>query len=139
MNLKEEIRDIDSSKKKLREFGLLIGGILLGIAALLWWRKGIVSPYLTVSGGVLFVCGVLVPSWLKYLYLGWMILAHILGWTVSRIILTVLFFVVITPLGILTRFRGKDFLDLKLDKKGGSYWVAKKPEENAKEACEKQF
>jgi hypothetical protein len=69
-----------------------------------------------------------------------MTLALILGWIMTRIILSILFFILFVPIGWIARIFGKDFLDQKFDPSANSYWILRdstKPE--IKEAFEKQF
>jgi hypothetical protein len=54
-----------------------------------------------------------------------MILALAIGWWISRFLLVLLFFTVITPMGILARLSGKKFMDIDMRKKKDSYWINK--------------
>ena len=55
----------------------------------------------------------------------WFKFGILLGKIVSPIIMGVIFFLVVTPIGLLMRLFGKDVLNLKLNKKESSYWVEK--------------
>ena len=48
--------------------------------------------------------------------------AIILGWFMTRFILSLLFYLIVTPIGLITRVLGKDFLELKKEASNGSYW-----------------
>ena len=50
-----------------------------------------------------------------------------LGFVVSHVILTLFFFLVITPVGLVARLLGKDFLSLKLDRETQTYWIPRRP------------
>jgi hypothetical protein len=52
-------------------------------------------------------------------------LAAGLGWWVSRVVLFVIFFLVLTPVALLARLLGKRFLDLGRGGQAKSYWVAR--------------
>jgi hypothetical protein len=71
--------------------------------------------------------GLAAPKALKPVYLAWMSVATVLGFLASQLILTLFFFVVITPIGLLARLSGKDFLSLKLDRQAPSYWLRREP------------
>jgi hypothetical protein len=60
---------------------------------------------------------------LKPLYTLWMRLAHTIGTVISTLVLGVLFYGVFGVIGIILRIMRKDYLDRKIDKKAGSYWV----------------
>jgi hypothetical protein len=76
-------------------------------------------------GLLLIILGFIFPSVLRPIYKIWMLLAFFIGGIVSRVILTVLFYVVLTPIGLVLRLFGKDILDKKFDKRRKSYWVKK--------------
>lgn len=137
MKLADEIKNIDVSPKKLREFGLLVGGVFLALGGLMAWHQKPAAPYLFGVGGFLALFGAARPVILRSVYKGWMTLAALLGWFMSRVLLSILFYTTVTPIGLIIRARGKDLLDLKFPEASGSYWhkrTAVKPDE-----CEKQF
>lgn len=135
----EEIKNIKSTKKELREFGLVVGAVLGVLGALLWWKSKDVYPYLLVASIFLVFFGLALPAVLKPLQKIWMTIALIIGYLMTRIILGVLFYLVITPLGITSRVLNKDFFDLTIDKTSGSYWQYRNIQEFNKERYEKQF
>ena len=57
----------------------------------------------------------------------------------TRVILTVLFCLVVTPTGILARMFGKHFLDIKFDRNVDSYWIARKSAAVERKSYENQF
>ena len=59
---------------------------------------------------------------LKPLQKAWMALAGVLGFIVSHIILTVLFYCVFTPIGLIARIFRADLLDKRLDSRAATYW-----------------
>jgi len=69
----------------------------------------------------------------------WMVLAIGLGFLVSQVLLAAFFFLVITPIGLVARALGKDFLRLKIDPGATTYWIPRAGEEKTKEDYEKQF
>jgi len=119
---KEEIKNIKESKKDLRKFGLTVGGVLLLIAAFLFYFEKSSAVYFALIGGLLFVSGLIIPKILKPFNKIWMGLAIILGFFMSRIIITVLFYIVITPISIIARLVSKKFIILKYDKSAKTYW-----------------
>jgi multisubunit Na+/H+ antiporter MnhG subunit len=134
-----EIGRIKSSKKELREFGLTIGAILVILGGVALWRHRPSYPYLLAAGVVFAVSGLLAPAVLKPLQKAWMALAVVMGFFVSRIVLFLLFYAVVTPIGLLTRIMGKDILDQKIDKKRRSYWIERAGPEKAKQSYENQY
>ena len=120
--LKEEFKNIQETKKDLRKFGLTVGGVLLLITALLLYFEKLSAPYFGVIGGILFLAGILIPQVLKPLNKIWMGLAIVLGFFMSRLILTILFYLILTPISFLAKLFGKKFMNLNYDKKSDTYW-----------------
>ncbi|MDD5217788.1 MAG: SxtJ family membrane protein [Candidatus Omnitrophica bacterium] len=139
MLLLEEIRKIESSKEKCREFAYVVGIACLIFGALFWWRQKDFYPHVLAAGGVLIVLGWTVPMLLKPLQKVWMTLALMLGWVMSRVILSLLFFLAITPIALILRFTGKDLLDTKYKDGKNSYWHKRSSKDVQKEDHEKQF
>jgi len=130
--LKDEFKHIKETKKELRKFGLTVGGVLAVIAALLFYFGKPSAIYFAVIGGLLILLGALFPQMLKPLNKIWMGLAIILGFIMSRVILTILYYLVLTPIGLLAKIVVKKFMILKYDKSAKSYWekrtiIQKKP------------
>jgi len=135
----EEIKNIKSEKSDLRKFGIIVGTVLLIIAGLLFWKeKESFQLFLTI-GTVLFVTGIVIPFTLKPIYWVWMVFSTILGWFMTRVILSLLFYVVFTPIGLIARLFGKQFLDLKQNHSQQSYWNMRIVETFDTQNYEKQF
>ena len=135
----EEIKNIKSKKSDLRKFGITIGLLLMVIAGFLFWRGRESFEILLGSGFVLFVLGFVIPVVLKPIYWIWMILAIVLGWIMTRVILSLLFYIVITPIGTLSRLSGNRFLDSKWNRTKATYWNYRNTKQRNDEDYEKQF
>ena len=133
----DEIKNIKSGKSNLRKFGIIVGTVLLIIAGLLFWKEKESFQLFLVIGTVLFLAGIAIPFTLKPIYWVWMTFATILGWFMTRVILCLLFYAVITPIGLIARSIGKQFLNLKMDHSKQSYWNMKTVETSKN--YEKQF
>ncbi len=120
--LLDEIKDIKQSKKDLKKFGLTVGIALIILAVLLYFAGKKSSVYFGAAGILLIIPALTVPGLLKPLNKAWMTFSIILGWIMTRVILIIFFYLVITPTGLLTRMFKKDFLDMKIDKSRKTYW-----------------
>jgi hypothetical protein len=116
------------TKKQLCSFGLTVGGIFAGIgvwpllihsAEPRWWSL--------IIAGALLLPAAIYPHSLFWPYKGWMVLGHVMGWVNTRIILGLVFFAVVTPIGIVRRLLGKDPMGRKLRKDLDSYRVIREP------------
>jgi len=135
----EDIKNIKSTKKELREFGLTIGIILLILGGIALWRGKEIAPYFLGVGAALAVSGIVLPAVLKPFQKVWMGFSVVMGFFMSRLILLILFFLVLTPMSILTRILGKDILDQRIDKDAGSYWHHHLAEVKDKKTYENQY
>ena len=121
--IRKELEQLSTGTRDLRKFGLLVGGVFALIGGWLLFRHKGAWPYLLAPGGLLMMLGLLAPRSLKHPYRLWMGMAFFLGSIVSTAILTLFYFLIVTPIGLLARMFGKDFLSLKLDPACASYWV----------------
>jgi hypothetical protein len=137
--LREEIRSIPSSRRDLRNFGLVVGAAFIVLGAILLWREKALWPYLGGIGFSLVIGGLLFPAYLKPLQKAWMTLAVIMGWFMTRVILTVLFFFVVTPIGIIARIAGKNFMGDPPPAGTESHWHRRKEEAIDPKHYERQF
>jgi len=121
--IQKDLQQLSTATRDLRKFGWMVGGVFLLLGGLFFFRHKPAWPYLVAPGALLVFLGLVAPRTLKSVYLAWMALAFSLGLVVSTVILTVFYFLVMTPLGLAGRLFGKDFLSEKLDPDAKSYWV----------------
>ena len=69
--------------------------------------------------------GLIRPGWIRPIYVGWMILAFPIGWTVSQVMLALMFYGLFTPIGLLFRLLGRDPLHRARRPGVESYWTPK--------------
>ena len=137
--LLQEIKQIKSSKRDLRKFGLTVGAVLVLLGGILLWREKATYIYFLTIGGILVGFGVSLPRLLKPVYLVWMTFAVVMGWFMSRLILGVVYLFVFSLIGLFSKLGGKQFLELKWDHNQSSYWHFRDQKAFDKQACEKQF
>ena len=99
MSIREEIKALQPETSDFRKFGWVVGAAFLLIGWFLVWRGHEWARYLMYAGGALVVLGTVVPRLLKPVYFGWMSMAVVLGFFMTRVILTLFFFLVLTPVG----------------------------------------
>ena len=133
-----ELNSIKSSRIDLKNFGFAIGFILLIIGVFFFVKGKDLFVYFFSIGSILIILGGFAPLILKPFYKIWMIFAVIISWIMTRIILSVLFFSIITIIGLFARLLGKDFLNLK-SKSIESYWNLRDKEQELNQDYEKQF
>jgi hypothetical protein len=139
MSIRADLKKLNTCARDLRKFGLTVGGvfILLGLLLLLRHRASYLS--FLGAGALLTAFGVIWPRALKYVYITWMALAFTLGFVMSNVMLTLFFFLFVTPIGLLARLFQKDFLARKWDKRAASYWIQCGREVKTAKSYERQF
>jgi len=122
------IQELDLSVKNLKKFGIFVGGIFALIVVLMWFYDYPQTLQIILSGFsvYLLISALLYPNLLKYVYKFWMSFALVIGGLISRLILIALFFLVITPIGIILKLSGKKMLDIKQNEEKKTYWITKK-------------
>ncbi|MGE3318996.1 MAG: SxtJ family membrane protein [Candidatus Berkiella sp.] len=108
---------------ELRKFGLILSCVFMGAFGFLLpiLLNKAIPTWPWIVGTLIFVPTMVKPDWLKVIYHPWMKLGHILGWVNTRIILGVIFFALITPIGLIRRLLGNDPLGLTFDQKATTY------------------
>ncbi len=134
----EEIKNIKTGVKDIRSFGFTIGVILIIVSSILFYYNNLLFKDFLIIAAFFIILGAIVPLLLKPIYLIWMTFAAIIGWVMTRVILSVVFYFIITPIGILTRILGKDFLALK-KVKSDSYWNSRDSDYETNQDYEKQY
>ena len=104
-----------------RKFGLGVGSAFLLIAAVLWWRDHRVAMQVIGGlGGILILGGLFVPSQLGPVYRAWMALAVLISKVTTPIFMAILYFVVLTPAGIVRRNLGAN--PMRHEEAEGGFW-----------------
>ena len=118
------------SSKGLRQFGLILGAILMLLLGVLlpWMQKWSSCPNLQWIGAGLVVLAwaLIAPDSMRGLYIGWMRVVMVIGNAVNVIILAIVFFIIITPMSVVMRMMGKDPMRRALNTSVVSYRVISK-------------
>jgi polyferredoxin len=139
LSLRDELRNLPAHPRDLRKFGLLVGGVFALVGAWLWWRGHPAYAYLLIAGFPLMFFALAWPSSLKAVYFAWMALGLCLGLIVSTLLLTLVFYLVVTPLGLLARLTGKDFMKRRWQPEASSYWTLRAKRVRPPRDYEQQF
>ena len=92
-----------------RSFGLSVGGVSVALGAVSWWRgHAVLGPALIAAGMVLVIFGLAAPRLLRAPNRIWWRFAQVMGWINARVLLTVFFYVVLSPVGIIMRLLGRN-------------------------------
>ncbi len=126
------------SNAQLTNFGLVMAIPLTIIAVILFFKGHTIWVYFIAAALLFAVTGLVCPKILAPIEWAWMKFAKILGFIVTNILLTITFYVLITPLGLIIRLFGKDLLLIKRSKKADSYWIVV-DSEGSKSSADKPY
>ena len=125
--------------KQIRQFGA-IAFIFFGcLCAIGIWAKKPFPIYLFGPLSLLGLGFILLPIPLKPVYDTWLKIAHFIGRMVTTLILTLAYYLVITPAALIKRVVGGRPLPLKPDKNASSYWVSREEPAQPRERFPKRF
>jgi saxitoxin biosynthesis operon SxtJ-like protein len=115
------------SPKEARRFGLVVGAAFLVLGALVWWRgRPLPSQVFCALGAALIFFGIVLPRALVPVHRVWMGLALAISKVTTPIFLGCVYFLIITPIGLVRRVFGHDALKSK--QTGNSFWVPRSSE-----------
>lgn len=117
----------DPSRKTLRQFAWLWLAFFGGIALWQVLVKARIAFGLSLAALAVIVgsLGLTRPEWIRFLYVGWMILAFPIGWTMSQVMLALIFYGLFMPVGLVFRLIGRDALHRTQRENRESYWEPK--------------
>jgi len=140
--IKEEIGAAyrDPSGRDLTVLALLflLFPAVIGLYLLYW--KGSGTGYTWIIAGIILAVLRFIPPVFRWIYRVWIGISIIIGYFISRVILTIIFFLMVTPIGLIFRLIGKDPMERKIDRTSETYWQKREQESDASiERYEKQF
>jgi hypothetical protein len=132
------VNSTSTDRKTLTSFALIVGAALLVIAAFRWYRGSASWIWITLIAiaALLLIAAAIAPSLLRPVYRVWMRIGEALGWINTRILLTLVFFLVVAPIGLLMRLFGRSPIAME---KRDSYWTDVEPHSYGDRHVEKQF
>ena len=125
--------------REIRKFGLIA---LIFFGCLCAVGLYVKKPLPTYIFGFLSLLGlgfILIPSRLRPVYIAWLKIGHFLGRIVTTLMLTLAYYFVITPAGLVKKILGGRPLPVKPDKKVSSYWVTRTEPVQPKERFLKRY
>jgi len=146
MNIIREIKDEitaayrEPTSRDLTHLALLFLIIPGVIGSYLVFWSGSQSGYYWIGAGIIVSFCRLVPPLFRLIYRIWIALSVILGYFISRVLLTIIFVIVVVPMALIMRLVGKDPMDRRLGPDAPSYWIKREPQEDTSlERYERQF
>jgi len=126
-------------KQDLRKFGITLGIAFAIFSCILFLKhKHFFVPAACISISLV-LTALIKPLLLNPVELAWLKLGYALSWINTRLILCVLFFFFVTPIGLIMRLFGRDILGKRIDKRKASYWKSKEHKEFKQTDYSRQF
>lgn len=121
------VRDDDVKEASSRSVGVVFAVFftIVGLVPLI--RGGAVRPWAFVLSAIFGLLALVAPTLLDPLRRVWMLVGRVLHQVMSPVVLGMLFYVTVTPLGLLMRLLGKDPLRLHWERNSNSYWIERRP------------
>ncbi len=137
--LLEELKNIKSGPKELKEFGLVVGCGLIVIGGFLWYFKNASFLPFAYIGTTLIILAFICSKVLWIPQKIWMGLGLCMGWAIGHALMSLVFFIAVMPIGIAVKLSGKRLLDEKIDHETKSYWNKRDVGKADHKNCEKQY
>jgi hypothetical protein len=139
-NFHEDLaRHGDEPRASERNLGVTFAVVLALIAALKFYRGDAAAVYWLAAAAAFLACAFLWTAPLRPLNVVWHRLGLVLFAVVSPIVMGVVFYTTVAPIGLLMRRFGKDPLRLEFDPAARSYWIERDPPGPAGEQMKNQF
>jgi len=127
--------DVDwkPGRRELRQFALLFFVFAVGFGTFVHFFKDwppLVSQALWAAGVLMGLIGLVFPPAARPVYIVMMALALPIGLVVSSVLMTLIYYLVLTPIGLVMRLVGYDPLRRGLDPAASSYWIERTPPES---------
>src|SRR4051812_2036094 len=127
------------SNREARKTALVVAAVLTAAAALFWYRGRMTSSLVSIAIAiVLALIGIFVPPVAKAFHIVWYRIAFALGWVNSRILLTIIYYLIFVPYGVISRMAGRDPLNIRSEA-GDSYWHKREKTRQTREQFERLF
>ena len=115
--------DVDtSSRREQRAFGLVMAAAIVVVTLVHWLIRGDLATWPFYVSGAFFVLSLAAPAALKPVFVVWMKFAEVLNWIMTRLLLGIVFFLMITPMRLLMRIFSDDPLKRRFEPEAASYW-----------------
>lgn len=114
--------------RELKIFGALFAVVFALLGAVFWWHAGWQTAALAVwqSAAFILVAYLIVPQTRRPIYLIWSYALYPIGYVITLVLMGAVFYLVITPTGLLMRLFGRDPLSRKLQPEAKSHWIKRK-------------
>jgi hypothetical protein len=127
--------------RELRQFAGIWLPAAMAVLAWVVWKKfeapNVAFGMLCVAGALASL-GLVLPAAVRFVWIAWMVAVFPIGWAVSHLLLAAIYYLCITPIGLMLRVFGVDPMHRKFDRTATTYWIRREPNTD-KSSYFKQF
>jgi len=115
------------TRRTLRQFAAawLVFFLALGLRQYLWRGHHSFGLFLMAIAFVVGLPGLIKPAAVRWLFVGWMVVAFPIGWAISQVMLLLMYYLILTPVALLFRLAHRDLLRRKPAPGQNSFWAPK--------------
>jgi hypothetical protein len=128
------------TRRELTVFGFIWLGFFLLVAGGLWLKH---SPAISITLGIVALVvpalGWVIPSFTRLVYVGMSYVAWPVGFVVSHVLLGAVYYLFLTPIGLIMRTAGYDPMHRRFDREARTYWVERDAEDRDPRSYFRQF
>lgn len=117
--------NLNPNRKELRQFSIALIVATGLVGGLLWWKLG-PNPWsqgLWIGGPIAGAIGLAIPIAIKPLFIVLSIVAFPIGIVIGTLALAIVYYLMITPIGLVFRLVGRDSMSRRFDPSASSYWI----------------
>lgn len=129
------------TRRQLNQFGLIWMGFvaLAGLIAIMKFELHDLARVLWSAAVLVPLIGWLFPPFMRWVFLGMSYLGWPIGFVVSHVVLAIVYYLVLTPIGLMTRLFGYDSMKMRFDRDAATYWTERPPSAGAAKRYFRQF
>lgn len=122
------------SSRQLRQFAGLLAVFSAMLAGVLHFRFGLTMAAAVAIGlgATVAAAGAVFPTFMRVVYVAWMAAAFPIGWTISHLLLALIYYGMFTPIGLLMRLGGYDPMRRRFDRNAETYWIPRQQDDSPK-------
>ncbi len=124
-DVSDELAALDQSTKQVRRFSVLMLVVFGALGYYSYIHRMDAATSINALLFLFFLSGLRCSGPVRRVHKYWMGLAFGIGWFVSRILLACIYFLIVTPIGLISRMLGKSFLNMDFRQRVTSYWIVR--------------
>lgn len=123
MNSTKETKSIHATISELKKFGFILSAVVCAMGVIFSFKHKAIHIWPFASSALFFMTSIGFPICLKPIHWILMRISFAIGWVNTKILLFLIFYLIVTPIGLVMRIFGKDLLNQRIERNKSSYWI----------------